>query len=263
VAPIPLARERPFYDAAFPLAIAHRGGDLAGDDKENSLAAFQRASDAGFVYGETDTVATSDGICVAFHGRRFARSGIPTRRAIERLSFAEVRRTIRIGGEPIPALEDVLTSFPHMRFLIDPKTWGAVRPLAALIRRLDLHDRVSVGAFDYRRTRAVAELCGGQSRLCTTIGMTGSSLLIARRTLLRCRATSFALPHTRIDPGMAERAHEVGMVLLTWTPNTRTEIAAALDRGADGVMSDRLTLLLEEVSARQRQTCRFHDRRSS
>jgi glycerophosphoryl diester phosphodiesterase len=254
VTPTPPALERPFYDAAFPLAIAHRGGDLAGDGKENSLAAFQRASDAGFVYAETDTVATSDGICVAFHGRRFAQSGIPTRRTIERLTLAEVRRAIRIGGEPVPTLEDVLTAFPHMRFLIDPKRWSAVRPLAALIRRLDLYDRVSVGAFDYRRTRAVAALCGGQSRLCTTIGITGSSLLIARRTLPRSEATSFALPYTRVDPGMAERAHEAGMVLLTWTPNTRAEIAAALERGVDGVMSDRLTLLLEEIGARHRHT---------
>jgi glycerophosphoryl diester phosphodiesterase len=254
VAPAPVARERPFYDAPFPLAIAHRGGDLAGEGSENSLAAFQGASDAGYVYAETDAVATRDGVCLAFHGRRLGRSGIPTRRAVERLTFAEVRRSIRVGGESVPALEDVLTTFPHMRFFVDPKTWAAVGPLAALIERLGLHDRVSVGAFDYRRTRAVAARCGGQARLCTTIGITGSSLLIARRTLLRSAATSFALPHTRIDQGMAERAHAAGMVLLAWTPNTRGEIAAALDQGVDGVMSDRLTLLLDEVTARHRHT---------
>ncbi len=150
--------EHPFYaDMDGPLAIAHRGGDAAGQEKENSLAAFDSAWREGIVYGETDTVATVDGVALAIHGSRSAKqarkTGLPLRSQLEAMTFDEVQREVRIGGEQVPAVEELIFTFPGMRFFIDPKTTSSVKPLADLIKDYKLKNTVSVGAFDYRRTR--------------------------------------------------------------------------------------------------------------
>src|SRR5512146_1155741 len=150
----PTLPEHPFYaDATGPLPIAHRGGDAAGPEKENSLAAFESAQRAGIVYGETDTVATKDGVALAIHGSRNARqarqTGLPVRSQLEEMTFDEVQNEVRIGGEQVPTLEELLVTFPGMRFFIDPKTSNSVKPLADLIKAYNLYDSVSVGAFDY------------------------------------------------------------------------------------------------------------------
>jgi glycerophosphoryl diester phosphodiesterase len=60
---------RSFWDDIIaPVLVAHRGGDAAGIEKENSLAAFQAAYDLGYRWFETDVVTTKDGQLLAIHG---------------------------------------------------------------------------------------------------------------------------------------------------------------------------------------------------
>ncbi len=110
----------PFYDIRGPIAVAHRGGDAAGAEKENSLAAFDSAQQVGYIYGETDTIATADGKALAFHGsknkRKEAKTGIPTRERLQSMTYQEIADSVRIGGEPVPLLEELLVTFPEMRF---------------------------------------------------------------------------------------------------------------------------------------------------
>lgn len=250
----------PFYDATGPLAIAHRGGDAAGAEKENSMAAFQSAVAAGFHYIETDVITSSDGIAHAVHGaknrREQQRSNLPVRSWLESLRADHIRQHVRIGGEPIPTLEEALLSFPGVHFFIDPKTWRSVEPLAAIIRKHRLHSRVSVGAFHFGRTQAVVDLAGGAEQLCATIGTLGSLALLggrmplqmARGYISRSSATQFALPFDRVTPAMVTRAHALGLRVLLWTPNTEADILRAFRTGADGVMSDRTQLVQEAAN---------------
>ncbi len=68
---------------------------------------------------------------------------------------------------------------------------------------------------------------------------------MADRYLRRSDATQFAVPHKRVNSPMVERAHDLGMRVMLWTPNTEEELAAAFATGADGVMSDRTELVRE------------------
>src|SRR6185312_1461522 len=116
-----------------PIAIAHRGGDAAGDDQENTLAAFKAAQALGYKYGETDVILTADGQVAAIHGSRnwlqTQFNGHPPRRALQKLTLKEIQRHAAEGVK-ITALEEIITSLPKMKFFIDPKTDQVVLPLA-------------------------------------------------------------------------------------------------------------------------------------
>lgn len=272
--------EYPFYaDIEGPVAIVHRGGDAAGAKKENSLAAFESAWRAGIVYAETDTVATVDGVALAFHGsyseKHEQRTGLPLRSLLETMTHDEVKNEIRIGGEEVPTLEELLTTLPGMRFFIDPKMATSVAPLAKVINTLRVYDRVAVGAMEHKRTKAVAELTN--KKICTSMGALGALSILgsgihfpgAASYLRGLGDTQLALPHklshtqvpasdegwrsnvTLTTSGMIERAHEAGLRVFLWTPDTESAIDAALDTGADGVMSDRTELVLAAANARK------------
>lgn len=254
--------EHPFYDIPGPIAVAHRGGDAAGREKENSMAAFESAQQAGFIYGETDTIATKDGVPLAFHGSRTEKiareTGLPLRDEVQNLTLAEVKELYRIGGEAIPTLEEVLTTFPDMRFFIDPKTEEVVKPLGQLIARLHVQDRVSVAAFSYERTKAVsAELPNSQRDLCTGLAVMGSMALvglglrltepISREYFKHTKANALQVPHYLVTPNIIEKAHDLGIHVVVWpkdkTYDTTDYMHDALDRGVDGLMSDHTNLL--------------------
>ncbi|HUZ39381.1 MAG TPA: glycerophosphodiester phosphodiesterase family protein [Streptosporangiaceae bacterium] len=140
-----------FLDYPGPLAFAHRGG--AAHAPENSWRAFEHAVGLGYGYLETDAQATADGVLVAFHDRTLDRvTGQPGR--VSRLTLADLA-SARIGGtEPIPVLEDLLGTWPDVRFNIDVKDAPAIVPLAGVLRRTNAWDRVCVVSFSATRLRA-------------------------------------------------------------------------------------------------------------
>jgi glycerophosphoryl diester phosphodiesterase len=140
-----------FLDHPRPVAFAHRGG--AAHAPENSWQAFEHAVGLGYWYLETDLQATADGVLVAFHDRTLARvTGRPGR--ISRLPHREVATALIDGTEPIPLLEDLLGTWPDVRFNIDLKDAPAVEPLAGVLRRTAAWDRVCVTSFSASRLRA-------------------------------------------------------------------------------------------------------------
>lgn len=78
-------KQYPFFsNISGPIAIAHRFGNGAGPNTENTILALESAIRLGYTYVETDTVATKDGVALVFHGSRTERlakqTGVPTRR---------------------------------------------------------------------------------------------------------------------------------------------------------------------------------------
>lgn len=230
-----------------PIASAHQGGDGAGVDRRNTMPAFEAAYDMGYRYFETDAIVSEDGYVLAFHGaggrREAQRSGLPRREELQGMSYQDIRAKYSFGGEEIPLMEEVLTTWPDVRVNIDPKTNESVRPLARLIGRLGVTDRVCVTAFNYERTKGVAAELGGQDRLCTGLGPLGfvalkSHGLLVPGYLTDTRAACLQLPHQYVSRRMVDIAFHHGLEVIVWTPNEPDEIADALNKGVDGVMSD-------------------------
>ena len=100
---------------------------------ENTLAAFGHAVEVGCTYLETDVHATSDGVLVAFHDPildRVTESG----GVIAAMPWHKVKQA-KVGGEPIPTLDEILDAFPDAFINIDIKHDGATMPLIDVLSR--------------------------------------------------------------------------------------------------------------------------------
>ena len=241
-----------FLDHPRPLAFAHRGG--AGHFAENSWRAFEHAVKLGYCYLETDAHATSDGVLVAFHDKTLDR--VTDRAgAIAALPAREVAAA-RIGGtDPIPLLEDLLGAWPDVRFNIDVKDAPAARPLADLIRRMGVWDRVCITSFSAFRLREARRLLGRP--VCTSTSPVGAAALrsglpamllgprFARRSV-RCAQ----LPVRMATAPLIRRAHDAGLQVHIWTVNDRDLMNSLLDLGVDGIMTDQTELLRDVLIER-------------
>lgn len=155
----------PFLKHQAPIAFAHRGG--ASDAPENTMPAFQRAVDLGYIYMETDVHVTRDGKLLAFHDDDLSRTcGIQG--LISELDFAEVSQARVNGTEPIPLLEDLIATWPNVHLNIDCKSDQALQPLEARLAKGDLFDRVCIGSFSDKRLNHLRDTFG--EKLCTSMG---------------------------------------------------------------------------------------------
>src|SRR5437868_2898504 len=114
-----------FWESEKPILIAHRGGDVAGYDRRNTLAAFDAAYKMGYTYFETDVVNTQDGKVIISHG---AYTGITARlrgthklKVLQGMTYDEIKKKLTVSGEEIILLEELLRRFPSVRFFVDPK----------------------------------------------------------------------------------------------------------------------------------------------
>lgn len=237
------------------LALAHRGGAYHPEIEglENTLAAFKHAVALGYDYLETDVHVTRDGVLLAFHDAVLDRV-TDTTGAIADLTLAEVRRALVGGREEVPTLARLLDEFHGARFNIDLKADGAVDPLVDLLDDRRIHDRVLVGSFSPRRLRRFRRRTGG--RVATSahpLEVAAFRLLPSARLadlVTRGRPAALQVPHRRgpltvATPGLVRRAHAVGKHVHVWTVDDPEEMHVLLDRGVDGIFTDRTDLLKE------------------
>ncbi|WP_240044479.1 glycerophosphodiester phosphodiesterase [Nocardioides albidus] len=242
------------------LAFAHRGGAYHPEIEglENTLAAFRHAAALGYDYLETDVHVTADGVLLAFHDDVLDRV-TDQRGAVRELTLAEVRRA-RIGGrEQVPTLVELLDAFPTARFNIDLKAEEAVDALAVLVRERDLWDRLLVASFSRKRIRRFRALTEGRVPTAAdpwqiAVYRLSPSVRLARRVAGGGFA-AFQVPHRRgrltvTTPGFVRRAHAAGHQVHVWTIDDPAEMTALLERGVDGIFTDRTDLLKDVLQGR-------------
>ena len=243
-----------------PIAFAHRGGadhpDLVG--LENTLAAFRHAVSLGYTYLETDVHATRDGVLLAFHDTVLDRV-TDTSGGVTDATYDELARVRIAGRETIPTLADVFDELPQARFNIDVKSSAAVPLLARFIEERRAHDRVLVGSFSGRRLNHFRRLTGG--RVATSahpLEVVAFRFVPSGRLadlLTRRRVAALQVPHRRgpltvVTSGLVRRAHRAGKHVHSWTIDDRDEMIELLDRGVDGLMTDRTDILKDVLVER-------------
>ncbi|PZR52755.1 glycerophosphodiester phosphodiesterase [Xylanimonas oleitrophica] len=265
----------PYFDTTLPdgrrgvAALAHRGFARPGgvdSGLENSLAAFQAAVDLGFRYVETDSHGTADGVAVALHDAALDRT-TDARGLVAELPWDVVRRA-RIGGvEPVPALEDVLGTWPALRVNIDVKADSGIEPTARAIERTGAHDRVCVTSFSVARRRAT--LARLSVPVATSAGRTEVVGFLAGARLRTDPLARAALRHvdalqvpvaeqvgplrlTVVDARTVAAAHRAGRHVHVWTVNDEAEMVRLVDLGVDGIVTDRADLLRQVLQQRSR-----------
>ena len=238
-----------FLDAPVPLAMAHRGGAI--EHLENTMPAFEACVGLGYRYLETDVRVTADGVLVAFHDGTLERVTDSSGR-LDQLPWSEVAQA-RIGGrEPLVRLEDLFAAWPDVRINLDIKAAGVIAPLARLVHRMQLHDRICLASFSDARIAAARRIFG--TSVCTSLGPRGvaalrlSSYSPRAAGLVRIQAGCAQVPlqlggRALVDERFIATAHARGLQVHVWTVDTPADCAAMLDLGVDGIMTDRPAML--------------------
>jgi glycerophosphoryl diester phosphodiesterase len=207
-----------------PRGFAHRGLHFGSAVPENTLAAFRAAIDFGAGI-ECDLRLTADGRPIVFHDADACRlCASPLKIGLSR--WADLAG-LRVGGEPIPRLEHVLTLVAgQVPLLLEAKVQNDVRRwIPALQRALaGYRGRFALMSFDPRLLRLVRR------------GLPG----VRRGLLIRARLSSFERHvHRRIaEPdflgveaaalGMRwVAAARASMPVYAWTIRTAAERAQA------------------------------------
>ncbi|MFJ8992859.1 glycerophosphodiester phosphodiesterase [Streptomyces sp. NPDC102279] len=244
----------PYLDHPGPIPFAHRGG--SADGLENTLTQFRRAVNAGYRYIETDVHATADGRLVAFHDVSLDRVTDGAGRIAD-LPWEDVRRARVAGREPVPLFEELLETFPEVRWNVDVKAEPALLPLLDLIGRTDAWDRVCVGSFSEARVVRAQHLAG--PRLATSFGTRGVLNLRLRSwgvpAAVRRSAIAAQVPETQsgvpvVDRRFVRAAHARGLQVHVWTVNEPQCMHRLLDLGVDGIMTDHIDTLRKVLEDR-------------
>jgi glycerophosphoryl diester phosphodiesterase len=244
----------PYLDHPGPIPFAHRGG--AADGLENTVAQFRRAVELGYRYIETDVHATRDGKLVAFHDSTLDRVTDGAGRIAD-LLWKDVTRARVRGEEPVPLFEELLETFPEVRWNVDIKAEPAMHPLLNLIARANAWDRVCVGSFSEARVIRAQRLAG--PRLATSYGTRGVLNLRLRSwgvpAALRRTAIAAQVPEAQsgiqvVDRRFVRLAHARGLQVHVWTVNEPGRMHRLLDLGVDGIMTDHIDTLREVMQER-------------
>ncbi len=242
------------------LPFAHRGGAYHPEIEglENTMAAFKHAVALGYDYLETDVHVTADGVLLAFHDSVLDRV-TDQQGAISELTLEEVRHA-RVGGrEEVPTLAALFEEFPEARFNVDLKSDAAAPALAEFIVERGAWDRVLVGSFSRKRLNEFRRLTGGRVRTSAAplevvlFRFLPSGRLADRLT--RGRVFALQIPHRRgrltiASRGLVRRAHAAGRPVHVWTVDDPDEMRRLLDRGVDGIFTDRTDVLKDVLIER-------------
>src|SRR5689334_16164518 len=120
-----------FFSAPSPRVMAHRGA--SGEYPENTMRAFRAAAEGLADYIELDVHCTRDGHVVVVHDEGLSRIA-SDERLVADTTVAELEKVdagynfapndgwpFRGQGLGVPKLEEVLKSWPAMRFVIELK----------------------------------------------------------------------------------------------------------------------------------------------
>jgi glycerophosphoryl diester phosphodiesterase len=243
-----------FFEHPGTLAFAHRGG--AAEAPENSWSAFEHAVALGFRYMETDVRTTADAVPVAMHDPDLVRvTGRPGQ--VSRLTWRQVQAMPLRDGRQVPRLEDLLGTWPDLRWNIDVKRREAVVPVVEAIKRTGSKHRVLIAAFSDRRTEMVRAVLG--PGLATGAGRWTIALMVGTKVLplvaFRPKAAAAQVPVRSngisiVNAAFIRACHRVGMAVHVWTIDDPAEMTRLLDLGVDGIMTDRPSTLKEVLAGR-------------
>ncbi len=205
----------------------HRGA--RGRRPENTLAAFEYAIDAGADAIEMDIVLTRDGVPVVTHD------------AWPELSLAELRERM----PSVPTLPEVLALAPHGGFLfnIELKPSSGAERLAELVAALTapLQGRVLVQSFDFGILKALRRHAPAVPQAALFEQTDEDFVSIARRAQVEFVSPEFHL----VNAEKVQAAHDAGIQVITWTPNSAAAWAALIDAGVDALITDYPAELIE------------------
>ncbi len=252
-----------------PFVIAHGGAKLLYP--ENTLLAFDSVVTMGVDMLEMDVRITRDSVLVCHHDATIDRMSDGTGKVLdytyeELLQFNFGYGFQDLNGQfpyrdkfvPVAKLEDVLKTYPFMAFNIEIKDEGeygklAARKLKDLILAYLLPEQVIVASFHDDILDYFIEISDSKIPVSTSqkeaTKMVLSGKLFAGG-LYRPEAVAVQLPLKQAGLNLGTRrvigsAHRHNMAIHYWTINDKEEMRNLIEKGADGIITDRPDIMKE------------------
>ena len=270
--PAPKPTIKPFFENdGLPLVIAHQGGEHLAPS--NTMIAFEQAVNMGVDVLETDIHITKDGQLIAIHDPTVDRTtdgkGLVadlTLEEIQRLDAGyhfidlEGNKSFRGKGVTIPTVEEMFSAFPDTRIEIEIKDTNPPEKIEEIARKLwelavqyNREDSLLVASFDQEIlntfnsfTEGRVALVGGRQEI--TRFVLFHKLFV--RNLYKPEVDAFQVPLQEsifdlTNQRLINDAKRSGVQMQYWTIDDKETMRYLLERGADGILTNRPDLLLE------------------
>ena len=239
----------------------HRGARAVRP--ENTIPAFEHAIAAGVDALELDMAVTKDNVLVISHDPYLEPpvcTGPQPRAAIRQLTLAQVKQwdcgSVRnpkfprqqpVPGTRMPTLDEVFNLAPQGSFLFNIETKSFpdrpeltpdpdefVKLVLTQIRKHHLESRVILQSFDFRTLHAMKKLAPEITLSALYAGRPRPFIEIAKEAGASIISPEFLLVSAR----QVRAAHQAGLQVLPWTPDTPREWARLISDGVDGIITD-------------------------
>lgn len=249
--------------------IAHGAG--LGRAPANTLEALAQAVADGADVLEVDAMMTADGVLVLIHDDTVDRTtngsgrvDALTLEAITSLDAAfgydgEERDRFAGQGVRIPTLAEALAAHPHMRWIVEikPDTQAAALAMCETVRAAGMGERVMVGSFHDSAMghfrQACPDIATGMASnealsfyIAARLGLAKWHPTRAHAMQIPPRASGLDVAHPRLIAAARAR----GLAVQVWTINDPADMAALIDLGVDGIITDRVDVMMQVQDAR-------------
>jgi glycerophosphoryl diester phosphodiesterase len=233
--------------------VAHRGASYLAP--ENTLASINLAWELGADAAECDVMITSDDRVILFHdkntGRLTSKNFVVSETAWKELSELTIKpretNLPEYGSEPIPLLEDVLTTIPEGRMLvIEIKTGPGILPwLKTVVDQYWKSGNIAFIAFDFEVIRQAKLIYPDVP--CYYLSMFKRDLRKHFNAIIDNGLDGVDLRHGIIDRKLVERCNEAGLDVWCWTVNDPATAREMKEMGVTAVTTDRPGWLRENL----------------
>jgi glycerophosphoryl diester phosphodiesterase len=251
----------PWIKSERPLVIAHRGNSIAAP--ENTLPAYESASQLGVDMIETDLNISKDGVLVMMHDWYMGRT-TDIQGAIQDLTIDELRKVDagswkgkEFTGVRIPTTEEALAFAKkagiYMCFEVkgsNPKRANVIaEKLVELFKKYDAFDWAFMSSYHHDALalakKAYPQLMLSPERLPDDVE---PDIDEALRQVHRLGAEALQIHHRYLYPDFLKAMRQADISLWAWPATTEEEIIKSIQSGADGVMGDDPKLAIELVN---------------
>ncbi|HGE72889.1 TPA: glycerophosphodiester phosphodiesterase [Candidatus Poribacteria bacterium] len=221
--------------------IGHRGA--RGLEPENTMRSFKKALELGVDYIECDVHLTKDGHIVLIHDHTLDRTTNGTG-YVNDYSFDEIRKLDAGKGEKIPTLQELIDLiYGKVKAHIELKDEKATEQVVQIVEKNNMIDQVFLTSGNTDTLRKVRNL----NPLIAIEHIFGQppENAIDMATSVGAKRVSCHINHLTTD--FVKKAHENGLQVIAWPPNTLEEAKKALECGVDLLCTDRPDIVTKKA----------------
>lgn len=221
----------------------HRGA--AGLEPENTLRSIKKALDLGVDRIELDVHLTKDNHLVVIHDATVDRT-TNSKGQVKDFTFEQIRQLDAGKGERIPTLQEVIEQVKGKCVLqIELKAPNTAKPVVECVKSLGARHTVPlhlfvITSFQHDFLKEVKAI-DPNIRIGALFSQPPSDACDRAKEL---SAEAVHINFRHINKEIVEKAHQLGLEVRVWNPDTEAEMKPMLELDVDGIGTNRPDILL-------------------